>query len=228
MESKETTAFMHTLRVEPDDLFAEFSQDKTFIKKRAYLGIDPGKSGGIVALGIDGKVIGKWVMPSLGDNVDVSSMYDLFKTMSATFNVTVVLEDVHSIFGMSASTNFVFGYVCGAIEAVVLCLKLKLIKIAPKTWQKEIWSNGDKVYKIKKAAQKNPSNDTKATSLCAVTRLFPREDLRGEIIIKHYSNTPENRKLNRVGAEIPTTKNIPLDGLVDALLLAEYGRRKNL
>lgn len=174
-------------------------------KELVYLGIDPGKSGGIIALRHDGAVMEKQVMPILGDNLDVAALYDLFKDLQERFTIVVVLEDVHSIFGMSAATNFVFGYVCGAIEAVVLCLKLKLVKVAPKTWQKEIWDNGDKVYKPKKPEQKNPSIDTKATSLCAATRLFPREDLRKS-----------------------TRSKIPADGIVDAILLAEYGRRKNL
>lgn len=170
-----------------------------------YLGIDPGKSGGLVALTPAGVVVGKWIMPILGDNLDVSALYDLFKGLLERYHVTVILEDVHSIFGMSAATNFVFGYVCGAIEAVVLCHKLKLIKVGPRTWQKEIWANGDKVYKPKKPEQKNPSIDTKPTSLCAATRLFPTVDLRKSVRAK-----------------------IAADGIVDALLLAEYGRRKNL
>lgn len=174
-------------------------------KERIYIGIDPGKSGGIVALSVFNKLIDKWPMPVLGDNLDVSAMFDLLKKLMDDYAITVIMEDVHSIFGVSASNNFTFGYVCGAIEAVVLCLKLKMIKVAPKTWQKEIWANGDKVFKTKKPDQKNPSIDTKATSLCAVTRLFPTVDLR---------------KSSRA--------KIAADGIVDALLLAEYGRRKNI
>ncbi len=197
-------------------------------KTRLYLGIDPGKSGGIVALKPDGTVVDKFIMPILGDNLDVAKMYDLFKALHDRYHITVILEDVHSIFGMSAATNWTFGYVCGAIEAVVLCLKLKMVKVAPKTWQKEIWINSDKVYKPKKPEQKNPSIDTKPTSICAAARLFPREDLRGEIIIKYYADSAANRKAGKANKEIPSAKKEPHDGIVDALLMAEYGRRKNL
>jgi hypothetical protein len=151
--------------------------------------------------GIDGK----WAMPILGDDIDIHALYKLFKHIIERFNVTVILEDVHSIFGSSASSNFTFGFVCGAIEAVVVCHQLKLIKVQPKTWQKEIWDNNDKCYKTKKPEQKNPSIDTKATSLKAATRLFPGEDMR---------RTEKSK--------------IAHDGIVDALLICEYGRRKNL
>ena len=171
----------------------------------AYIGIDPGKSGGIVVISDNGLVIHKTPMPLLGDNLDVVAIQHLFTSLVGIYNPVVILEDVHSIFGSSASSNFTFGYVCGAIEAVVLCSKFKLIKVQPKKWQAEIWTVSDKVYKTKKPDQKNPSVDTKATSLCAVSRLFPSEDLR---------KTARSK--------------IAADGIVDALLLAEFGRRKNL
>jgi len=169
-----------------------------------YIGIDPGKSGGIVAVSNGGTVIAKQSMPLLGDSLDVLAIYDLFTSLMVNYNPVVVLEDVHSIFGSSASSNFTFGYVCGAIEAIVLCQRMKLIKVQPKEWQKTAWVNSDIVYKPKKADQKKASIDTKATSLSAATRLFPNLDLRkGE------------------------RSKIAHDGIVDALLMAEVGRRLN-
>jgi len=171
----------------------------------AYVGIDPGKSGAIVAITANGMVIHKTSTPLLGDSLDVLAIQHLFTSLIGVYNPVVILEDVHSIFGSSASSNFTFGYVCGAIEAIVLCQRMKLIKVQPKKWQAEIWLNSDKVYKSKKPDQKNASIDTKATSLCAVSRLFPGIDFR---------------KTER--------SKIAADGIVDALLLAEYGRRRNL
>lgn len=174
------------------------------LKPIAYVGIDPGKNGGIVAITTNGMVIQKTPTPLLGDGLDVLAIQHLFTSLIGVYTPVVILEDVHSIFGSSASSNFTFGYVCGAIEAIVLCQRMKLIKVQPKKWQAEIWQNSDKVYKAKKPDQKNPSIDTKATSLSAVSRLFPNVDLR---------------KTER--------SKIAADGIVDALLLAEYGRRRN-
>lgn len=173
-------------------------------KPICYVGIDPGLNGGVVAM-TQVKLIGKWIMPLADKEVDIAGLYGLFKDLMANYRLVVILEDVHSIYGVSASANYTFGFVCGAIEAVVVSHQLKLIKVQPKKWQAEIWANGDKVYKPKKPEQKNPSIDTKATSLKAAVRLFPSLDLRKSARAKNFH-----------------------DGIVDSLLLSEYGRRKNL
>lgn len=171
-----------------------------------YLGIDPGKNGGIIAL-LNNEIIGKWIIPLIGDKVDLNALYLIFNTLKSKYRITVILEEVHSVYGSSAESNWVFGFVCGAIEAIVISNGLRLNKIQPKEWQAEIWQNGDKVYKPKKPDQKKASIDTKGTSLNAAKRLFPGFDFR-----KSDSKQVKNDH----------------DGLIDAALLAEMGRRKNL
>ena len=172
----------------------------------AYLGIDPGKSGGLTVMQ-DGKIVFKAIMPISGDSLDIRGLYDLIKSLTSNYNLTVVLEEVHSIFGSSAGSNFTFGFVCGAIEAIVVSHRLKLIKVQPKKWQKEVWTNSDMAYKPKKPAQKNASVDTKATSLNCAKRLFPDFDFRKSDSAR-------------------VTKDH--DGIVDAVLMCEYARIKNL
>ena len=77
--------------------------------------------------------------------------------------------------------------------------------VQPKKWQ-SIWE-GVPIQKVptgKKNKKGEPmyKTDTKATSLLAVQRLFPNIDLRASERCK-----------------------IPHDGIVDALLMAEYCRR---
>lgn len=175
-------------------------------KTPAYLGIDPGKSGGLTVMQ-DGKIVFKAIMPISGDNLDIRGLYDLIRSLTSNYNLTVVLEEVHSIFGSSAGSNFTFGFVCGAIEAIVVSHRLKLIKVQPKKWQKEVWTNSDMAYKPKKPAQKNASVDTKATSLNCAKRLFPDFDFRKSDSAR-------------------VTKDH--DGIVDAVLMCEYARIKNL
>jgi len=198
---------------------------KIVAKDKCYLGFDPGKSGGVVAM-VGDTIVGKWIMPILGDDLDVIALSDIITSLLSDYNVTAIVEDVHSIYGTSSGSNFTFGYVCGQINAVVKVMRLKVIEIQPKFWQKQIWTNSDMVYKPKKPDQKKASIDTKATSLCAAKRLFPNEDLRGEITVKYYGDNANNRKLKRVGKEIPSGRS-EHDGIVDALLLAECARRLN-
>ena len=73
-----------------------------------------------------------------------------------------------------------------------------------------MWTNGDKVYKVKEVRRKDKKvmqklTDTKATSMNAAKRLFPDIDFR--------RNT--------------SCRNLD-DNKVDATLICEYGRRKNL
>src|SRR5690606_29666493 len=120
----------------------------------------------------------------------------------------VCIESVHSIFGSSSKSNFSFGYIVGALDTIIISLSMPYTKVQPKEWQKDIWLTSE----IEREPSKTDKNGkvkqgkvlTKLTSLKAVKRLFPNVDLRA---------TDKSK--------------IPHDGLVDALLIAEYCRRKN-
>lgn len=160
-----------------------------------YVGIDPGKDGGIVARQ-KGEIIGKHTIPLIGPkkdrNVDFEMLADILKKYSEQ-NAKFAIEDVHSLYLSSAKANFQFGRIVGIKEGILATLKADLVKVQPKVWQKEMWSGVPIVYKSR------TSKDTKATSLLAANKRYPTEDF-----------TPTKR----------STK--PHDGLVDAALLAEY------
>ena len=79
-------------------------------------------------------------------------------------------------------------------------LGIPYIKVPAKEWQKEMFKGVDEITKPGKT-----SRDTKAMALVAIKRLFPELKL-----------TFNDR----------STK--PHDGLIDAVLIAEYSKRKNL
>jgi len=170
-----------------------------------YIGIDPGKDGGIAYINTLTGEVGKTGIPKIGDEVDLNKYCDYLRALTKGSH-HVILENVHSIFGASAKSNFSFGKNNGHIEGFLVALGAKYTLVTPKKWQAEMWE-GVPIVKIntgKKTTKGNIKykNDTKATSLKAVKRLFPQIDLR---------------KTTR------STK--PHDGIVDALLLAEYGKR---
>ncbi len=173
-------------------------------KERVYMGIDPGKNGAIAMRAPDGKLY-HWKMPLDGTDVDAKKLLEIITEANNLFDLVIVLEDVHSVFGTSAKSNFQFGFACGVIRAVVVVSGVPFHPIQPKSWQKIIWSNDDKIYKPKKPEQKNPSIDTKATSLKAAKRMFPGESFLAT-----------------------ERSSVPHDGIVDAALIAESGRRTNL
>jgi hypothetical protein len=121
--------------------------------------------------------------------------------------------------GVAAGTTFTFGGCFEGVKALCAAFNIPITLVQPQTWQKVMWQGVPKHRKPpkkltkkeleKKAAgkkvrkpKKTGSIDTKKMSRIAVMRLFPGEDLR---------------KNDRC--------DVPHDGIVDALLIAEYGRR---
>lgn len=208
-------------------LIPESEEGGIIYKPRLWVGIDPGKSGGIAAMAEHG-LVGMWAIPKLGDDIDSARLCDILMDLHVSYNMSVIVEDVHSLFGMSASTNFSMGHTLGIIIGVVTASRMRLIRVQPKQWQKEIWVNSDYEYLPIKPQQKKPSVDTKLTSLKAAHRLFPRADFRGEVKVEYYSDNSANRKKGLVGKQIPSKKVKDHDGIVDAVCIAEFGRRKNV
>jgi crossover junction endodeoxyribonuclease RuvC len=163
----------------------------------SFVGIDIGKGGAISLIRDDG-YIESYVTPTLPNgDIDVNSMYVILAGMHHV--KMVVVERVHAIFGSSASSTFEFGRSAGIVEGIVCVSRLPYTMVAPKEWQKEMWSG---IAKVKKSGKN--STDTKATSLVAVKRLFPNANLLDK-------SKPRSQKVH--------------DGVVDSILMAEYARR---
>lgn len=176
------------------------------------IGIDPGINGAIVIN--DGQQIHKHIMPKIGKEFDKHALCSLLKSyknvMYRNQDIHVFVEDVHAIFGCAAGSTFTFGEVVGSIETALIAFDFAYTKVQPKIWQKEMWQGipeqrkpATKVIIKGKEVIKKGAIDTKAMSLLAKKRLFPSLDLR-----------PTPRCTNEH------------DGMVDAVLICEYGRRR--
>lgn len=169
---------------------------------KCFIGIDIGKSGGIVAILVGDDIkIETHPTPQLADgDIDIKKMVSIMDHYNGLHEIKmIVVEKVHAIFGTSAKATFEFGRSAGIVEAIVSCMGVSFAMIQPKLWQKEMWQGVDK---ITKPGEK--STDTKAMSLIAAGRLFPNVELSDP-------TRPRSSKAH--------------DGIVDALLMAEYGRR---
>lgn len=174
-----------------------------------YIGIDPGKSGGIAVI-TDGSLEKLYTIPTIGKEVDIRQLSEILKKY---YDHTVAIEMVHSMHQMSANSNFQFGFVCGIIEGLVSGLNMKYVKVSPKMWQ-EIIFRGIPVHRkpstteiMKSGAKKVTTGriDTKKMSLISAKRLFPNETFLAT-----------------------DRSSVPHDGLYDAANIAEYARRMNL
>lgn len=166
---------------------------------KTYIGIDPGALGYISVVYEDGKR-GFCSIKDEGFN-DVAKFLKAVKEASEG-NCVCCMEEIHAVLGSSAKGTFSFGEVFGVLQGFLIALGIPYHLVPPKTWQKEIWITQDKVYKTKNGKK---SVDNKPTSINAAKRLFPDIDFR------------RNEKCKNVD-----------DNKCDAMLICEYGRRKNL
>lgn len=175
------------------------------MSEKAYMGIDVGAKGFIAV-----QKNGVWEHYSIADN-DLYQLSEIMrKARLKNANIACVIEDVKPIFGSSAKSTFAFGFNKGYLVGLLAANKIPYTLVAPKEWQKEVWTNADMVVSYKEVVVKGKKVskkeiNTKRTSINACKRLFPTMDLRKS----PRSQTPDDNK-------------------VDATLMAEYARRKNL
>lgn len=177
-----------------------------------FIGIDPGKDGAISCIDRLGRVIGKQKCPRIGDKefdlVGMARLLHSFTTKTDYFVIT--LEDIHATHIGGATSSFQMGRGKGIWEGLIAMYsiavpgKFRLLLPDPKAWQKEVWIDTYKQYELK-PGNKTKTVNTKSTSLMVCNHLFQGVDLRA---------TERSRN--------------PHDGIVDSLLIAEYGRRRYL
>lgn len=161
-----------------------------------YLGIDPGKEGAFVIVNQDSKIVEMIGMPKIGKDYDKQGIREIL--MKFNFD-RVLIENPQMIPAVSKSAVASLNHCIGLLEGMCLGLGLEYLVVRPKEWQKECFKHVN--------LQKRPDggNDTKATSALASRNLWPRQDFR--ITNKGSASSKYN------------------DGMTDAALLAEYGRR---
>jgi hypothetical protein len=176
---------------------------------KIYIGIDVGKDGGFVTIDPN-RCISTLATPTTGPaakkEINKQGIKEFFqeqiKTALTKHNgaqVIVVIEDVHSIFGASAKSNFQFGRALGIVEGMIEALEIQYYKVAPKKWQEVCFQGVPIIKKPGAKVEGRGGIDTKAMALIAAQRLYPKLDLRKSQRAEKAHN-----------------------GIVDALLMAHY------
>lgn len=150
--------------------------------KTLFIGIDPGKSGGIAC--IDTRNGGFYAMPY--SDKDLLDMCQETIQNGASEHIMCCLEKVGARPGQGVVSMFSFGQSVGYIKGVLEAFRIPYQEITPQKWKKEFGLNSDK-----------------AASAEVCRKLFPEVSLLA---------TPKCKK--------------PHDGMAEALLMAEYARRK--
>lgn len=182
------------------------------LNKKVYGAIDPGKTGYIVLLDFQGKIVWHGHTPVVGKEYDKPSMNNIIAQFADCDTLChFVLENVHATQMGGKSSNFDFGRGKGLWEMALIANNIPHTMVNPKQWQKCVWQGIKKQYKPTRRKTKAGTFvkkiDTKATSLLAAKNLMPDEDWRN---ISDKTAKPVS-SIN--------------DGKVDAYLMAEYCRR---
>lgn len=176
------------------------------------LGADPGKHGGIVLFDAEDHSKHVHIPTKVKDDfIDVVDIVEKLNPYAESIKAAA-LEDVHAIFGSSASGTFNFGAAFGALKALLVMFSslhgFPLYMVQPKAWQKIAWFGVDVIKnpaltsggKPRMSKKGNPimEVDTKATSMRAAHKLFSGVSF------------------------VPPRCRIEHDGLIDAALIGYY------
>ena len=148
----------------------------------AYIGVDPGAKGQFCLLVPETKAVS--FISTIEKPTDIMSW---LRGCNHTYNVAVImLEDVHSIYGMSAKSNFGFGYNVGVVNALSRASGNSVDLVTPKVWQKHV-------------GVRAKGKDIKKDVAAICDRLYPSVSIRGpkgglqdgksdSLMIAHYAS----------------------------------------
>lgn len=122
------------------------------------LGVDPGKSGAIAGLSLNGRLIGVDDMPVVGPIISpvlldqlVHNYVDPLST--ADHPGTAVIEDVHAMPKQGVSSVFSFGRALGVVEGVVAGNDFAVQYVSPAKWKRQLGLTNDKGISRRRAIE---------------------------------------------------------------------------
>ena len=153
----------------------------------SVLGIDPGKQGAVVAI----------LQPSgtifaLELNSRPADIWDWLQAINEQHPIRLALiEDVHSIFGTGAKSNFQFGFNVGVITGILQSMRIPLQKIQPKEWQAAVGipKNIEKAKRKKAHAEVAHNLYPKNIEMCYTPRGRLLDGVTDALLIAHVAQT---------------------------------------
>ena len=168
------------------------------ISAKAYVGIDNGLDGGIVALDGEGAVTFKSKMPvnktGKGREIDVPGFAAIVEQLSPHAVFIVEQASKHSPGKMALCSTW-HSFAC--MTTTLKLLKVQWDLVQPQKWQRAFWA--------RPKMPKGQKFDTKAAALVAAKRIWPCEEWLASDRCKIAHN-----------------------GMVDAALIAEHARRAGI
>lgn len=116
----------------------------TPLHARAFLGIDPGKSGAWAVVFPDGSADAAPV-PLAGNEIDAGRLAETFAAWDQNLNgrLLAVVEKVHAMPKQGVSSSFDFGKSFGIILGILGALKISYRLVTPEAWKKSVLAGLD-------------------------------------------------------------------------------------
>jgi Holliday junction resolvasome RuvABC endonuclease subunit len=109
------------------------------------IGIDPGQSGAIAIVTHDGGLFRVLDMPVVDKDVNPSLVAEALRVPdSETWEMRVVIENVHSMPKQGVASSFKFGKSFGIVLGVVAALGCPVELVTPTTWKRAMKVTADK------------------------------------------------------------------------------------
>jgi len=102
-----------------------------------YIGVDPGKEGGIVCLTETGGLFKTEKMPKVGKEYDLSVILSLFDVPPPE-EAIVFIEEMITIPGQGSKSNATIGFGHGMLYMAFVANKVPFRVVRPQTWQKDV------------------------------------------------------------------------------------------
>lgn len=141
------------------------------MKDMIFIGIDPGKSGGIAV--IRGAVCSAWKMLETD-----SDTLNMLKDHAGLGQCFALLERVHAMPGQGVTSTFTFGEGFGKLQMALTAAKIPYAFVTPQKWQKALGclTKGDK--NVSKAMAQRLFPDLKVTHATADALLIAEYNRR--------------------------------------------------
>lgn len=179
--------------------------------KMIICGIDPGQKGALAF--IDTKRKKQWIidMPLLPERgISAKKIYGIFAEYKKD-SIFVVIEKAQSMPGQSSVAMFNYGGGYHTILAVLEILDIPFEEVRSNKWKVEFGLSGTKAKKSKDGKKE------KLTQAEKTAAKKQRKEMAVKIAMQMFPHLKN---------EFQTAKGALLDGRAEALLIAEYGKRK--
>ena len=132
-----------------------------------FLGIDPGKTGGLCIIDLTGNICNAMPMPINGKELDIARVLGFIKTQN-TENMIAAIERVSAMPGQGVSSMFTFGFGVGTLHGIIRTLGIPLYNPTPQAWQKVSGglNGGNKAVTASWACRMYPNHDFRASERC--------------------------------------------------------------